>query len=243
MRSTILRTCAKTSDRDAVCRRALNPPKPWLKRSTRTTSERSRGNWREPQATERLPVIRSSLYLPEPVYEALQRFAFEERLKIHDVVLVGRDEVLRRRGYPSIESRAVNDCCNVGGIGWMPPCAPRSNKSLVTSSTDARFGGEMTMRQGKISMTLDIAGNRLTRGCRNRTVSHARGAGRYGGGGSSRIRTAASAASTPMTGVMMSCWPTSFNEALPKSAGIERCGTSRLHPCVTTPEHHIDRRR
>ena len=44
-----------------------------------------------------------SLYLPEPVYEALRKIAFEERLKIHDVVLEGIDLALRRRGYPSIE--------------------------------------------------------------------------------------------------------------------------------------------
>ena len=44
-----------------------------------------------------------SLYLPEPVYEALRKVAFEERLKIHDVVLEGIDIALRRRGYPSIE--------------------------------------------------------------------------------------------------------------------------------------------
>ena len=35
-------------------------------------------------------IVHSSLYLPEPVYEALRKIAFEER-------------ALRRRGYPSIE--------------------------------------------------------------------------------------------------------------------------------------------
>ena len=49
-------------------------------------------------------VVHSSLYLPEPVYEALRKIAFEERLKIHGVVMEGVDTVLRRRGYPSIES-------------------------------------------------------------------------------------------------------------------------------------------
>jgi hypothetical protein len=38
------------------------------------------------------------LLLPE-----LYRIAFEERLKIHDVVLEGIDIALRRRRYPSIE--------------------------------------------------------------------------------------------------------------------------------------------
>jgi len=44
------------------------------------------------------------LNVTEPVYEALRKIAFEERLKIHDIVLEGIDAVLRRRGYPSIES-------------------------------------------------------------------------------------------------------------------------------------------
>jgi hypothetical protein len=42
--------------------------------------------------------------LPESVYEALRKIAFEERLKIHDLVLEGIDAELRRRGYPSIDT-------------------------------------------------------------------------------------------------------------------------------------------
>jgi hypothetical protein len=38
-----------------------------------------------------------------PLLPELYRIAFEERLKIHDVVLEGIDLALRRRGYPSIE--------------------------------------------------------------------------------------------------------------------------------------------
>jgi hypothetical protein len=44
------------------------------------------------------------LYLPEPVYEALRKIAFEERVKIHDLAIEGIDTVLRRRGYGSVES-------------------------------------------------------------------------------------------------------------------------------------------
>jgi hypothetical protein len=44
------------------------------------------------------------LYLPEPVYEALRKIAFDERIKIHDLVLEGIDAALRRRGYPSVEN-------------------------------------------------------------------------------------------------------------------------------------------
>ena len=54
--------------------------------------------------TERSYIVHSSLYLPEPVYEALRKIAFEERLKIHDLVLERIDAALRRRGYPSVES-------------------------------------------------------------------------------------------------------------------------------------------
>ena len=54
--------------------------------------------------TDRPSIVHSSLYLPEPVYELLRKIAFEERLKIHDIVLEGIDAALRRRGYPSVEN-------------------------------------------------------------------------------------------------------------------------------------------
>jgi hypothetical protein len=53
---------------------------------------------------ERPRVIHSSLYLPDAVYEALRKIAFDERVKIHDLVVEGLDGVLKRRGYPSVES-------------------------------------------------------------------------------------------------------------------------------------------
>jgi hypothetical protein len=48
-------------------------------------------------------VVHSSLYLPEPVYEALREAAFKERCKIHDVVMEGIGLALRKRGYLSID--------------------------------------------------------------------------------------------------------------------------------------------
>ena len=42
-------------------------------------------------------IIHSSVYLPEAVYEALRRVAFEERVKIHDIVLEGIELALRKR--------------------------------------------------------------------------------------------------------------------------------------------------
>src|SRR5262249_36360302 len=58
--------------------------------------------------TERPSIVHTSLYLPEPVYEALRKIAFEERVKIHYVVLEGIDLALRRRAYPSIEALKVD---------------------------------------------------------------------------------------------------------------------------------------
>jgi hypothetical protein len=48
-------------------------------------------------------VVHSSLYLPEPVYEALRETAFHERCKIHDLVLEGIGLALRKRGYPALD--------------------------------------------------------------------------------------------------------------------------------------------
>jgi hypothetical protein len=70
------------------------------KRSTPTTQTRPEARGKLP---ERPGVIRSSLYLPEPVYEALRQIAFDERAKIHDLVMQGIEAVLRRRGYGSVD--------------------------------------------------------------------------------------------------------------------------------------------
>jgi hypothetical protein len=38
-------------------------------------------------------VIHSSLYLPEPIYEALRKIAFEVRVKVHDLAMERIDGV------------------------------------------------------------------------------------------------------------------------------------------------------
>jgi hypothetical protein len=48
-------------------------------------------------------VVHSSVYLPEPVHEALREAAFNERVKIHDLIMHGIDMALRKRGYPPLE--------------------------------------------------------------------------------------------------------------------------------------------
>ena len=74
------------------------------RRSTRTTQRHLGATGVVRKLPGRPSVIHSSLYLPEPVYEALRKIAFDERVKIHDLVLEGIDAALRRRGYPSVES-------------------------------------------------------------------------------------------------------------------------------------------
>jgi hypothetical protein len=71
------------------------------KQRAQTTRERFKASSESEQPPR---IIHSSLYLPEPVHEVLRKIAFDERLKIHDLVLEGLDAVLRRRGCPSVES-------------------------------------------------------------------------------------------------------------------------------------------
>jgi hypothetical protein len=46
-------------------------------------------------------IVHSSVYLPEPVYEALREAAFYERCKIHDIIMEGIEVALKKRGYSS----------------------------------------------------------------------------------------------------------------------------------------------
>jgi hypothetical protein len=71
------------------------------RRGTPTTRKRIGATSAARTPTERSSIVHSSLYLPEPVYEALRKIAFDERVKIHDIVLEGIDAALRRRGYSS----------------------------------------------------------------------------------------------------------------------------------------------
>jgi hypothetical protein len=66
-----------------------------------STSERSApakpaGRWPRPD------IKHTSVYLPEAAYEALRQVAFDERRKIHDLLIEGVEPVLKKRGYPPI---------------------------------------------------------------------------------------------------------------------------------------------
>jgi hypothetical protein len=44
----------------------------------------------------------TSVYLPEAAYEALRQVAFDERRKIHDLLIEGVELALKKRGYPAL---------------------------------------------------------------------------------------------------------------------------------------------
>jgi hypothetical protein len=46
--------------------------------------------------------------LPEAVYEALRRVAFDERCKIHDLLIEGVGLALKKRGYTPIAEMKAN---------------------------------------------------------------------------------------------------------------------------------------
>jgi hypothetical protein len=54
------------------------------------------GRWTRPD------IKHTSVYLPEAAYEALRQVAFDERRKIHDLLIEGVELALKRRGYPPL---------------------------------------------------------------------------------------------------------------------------------------------
>jgi hypothetical protein len=50
----------------------------------------------------RSDIKHTSVYLPETAYEALRQVAFDERRKIHDLLMEGVELALKKRGYPTI---------------------------------------------------------------------------------------------------------------------------------------------
>jgi hypothetical protein len=56
------------------------------------------------RAGSRRPGLKQqTAYLPEPVYEQLRALAFEERRKMHDLLMEGLDMVFKQRGLRSID--------------------------------------------------------------------------------------------------------------------------------------------
>jgi len=95
----------KRTSLDAIMTKAVEevtpPPEPppaparaaW--KPTPRRARRSRDNSPGPK--------KPSVYLTEPVYEQLRTLAFQERKKMHDLLLDGLDLVFRQKGLPSID--------------------------------------------------------------------------------------------------------------------------------------------
>jgi hypothetical protein len=55
----------------------------------------------------RRAVRQQTVYLPLPVYEQLRRLAFDERVKMHGLLMEGLDRVFRDRGLPGLAALAA----------------------------------------------------------------------------------------------------------------------------------------
>ena len=51
---------------------------------------------------DKRPIKQQTVYLPIPVYEQLRRLAFDEREKMHTLIMEGLDRVFRDRGLRPI---------------------------------------------------------------------------------------------------------------------------------------------
>ena len=56
-----------------------------------------------PTAARRRTVRQQTVYLPIAVHEQLRRLAFEERVKMHALLMEGLDRVFRDRGLPGLD--------------------------------------------------------------------------------------------------------------------------------------------
>lgn len=69
-----------------------------MAKRTRTPPTTSGGSPKPASRKARPGIIHTSVYLPEAVYEGLRQAAFEERRKIHDLMLEGIALALKKRG-------------------------------------------------------------------------------------------------------------------------------------------------
>lgn len=63
-----------------------------------------------PKATSRRArpeIVHTSVYLPREVHRRLREIAFTRDVKMHDIIMEGIDEVLRKHGHPSVDALKV----------------------------------------------------------------------------------------------------------------------------------------
>jgi hypothetical protein len=66
-----------------------------------SASAKAASRWSRPD------IKHTSVYLPEAAYEALRQVAFDERRKIHDLLMEGVELALKKRGYPALVDMKV----------------------------------------------------------------------------------------------------------------------------------------
>ncbi|MGC1779282.1 MAG: hypothetical protein WBB34_15175 [Xanthobacteraceae bacterium] len=71
----------------------------------RTPTAQASGAEKPAGRERRSEIVHTSVYLPKAVWEALRQIAFDERGKIHDLVMEGIGLALRKRGYPAVEAK------------------------------------------------------------------------------------------------------------------------------------------
>ena len=70
----------------------------FMVKRTRTLPRTSSGPAKPVGRQPRPGIVHTSLYLPEALYEGLREAAFNERIKINDIVIEGIESALRKRG-------------------------------------------------------------------------------------------------------------------------------------------------
>lgn len=61
-------------------------------------------NAKLPGRRSRPEVVHTSVYLPREVHRRLREIAFTRDVKVHDVIMEGIDEALRKHGHPSVDA-------------------------------------------------------------------------------------------------------------------------------------------
>jgi hypothetical protein len=69
-----------------------------MAKRTRTPSVTRTARTKPTSRSPRPGIVHTSLYLPEALYEGLREAAFNERIKINDIVIEGIESALRKRG-------------------------------------------------------------------------------------------------------------------------------------------------
>lgn len=56
------------------------------------------------QPTTKTRTVQQTVYLPPRVYDQLRKVAFDERVKMHDLLMEGLSLAFERRGLPTVEA-------------------------------------------------------------------------------------------------------------------------------------------